>query len=233
MHGRRRAKRSRVTTPEPSELARVRSLRPWFLVAAMILTWLAGMHGVTTGCGTVMFLRAGSLPDDVAAIATATTAADPVEGLMQYVPVANVRAIGELGKVMLPVSLAKAILGMVLVLASAMVLAGRRGARGFVLQALGVNAVFAIVAYALTRSVRDHWIGAVVRLTTQLQLPPEVADFGQPSFWYWVARLQLVTLELGVLATATLAVLSRRSGEFLAAAEALDEARSAAEDDDE
>jgi hypothetical protein len=207
-------------------------MRPWFLVAAMILTWLAGVHGVATGCGTVMFLRAGSLPDDVAAVAAATSSPDPVEGLMQYVPVANLRAIGELGKVMLPVSLAKAILGIVLVIASAMVLAGRRGARWIALQALGANAVFALVAYALTRSVRDHWVGSVVRVAQEMNLPSDVSDFNQSSFWFWVARMQLVALELGVLATAALAVLSRRSRDYLEASEALEASRDAGADDE-
>ena len=235
----RRAEHARarpVGEPSPSEIARVKSLRPWFLVAAMVLTWLAGVHGVTTGCGTVMFLRGGALPDDAAAIEAARSAADPVQGLMQYVPIAHLRAIGEATRAMLPVHLAKAILGMVLVAASAMVIAGRRGARALIGQALAVCAVYSVIAYVVGRGVRDAWVDAVVRLAATLTLPPEAQDFGRANFWYWIARTQLLVLELGVLGVAALAVGMPRSQAYLAAAEALEAQRddeSPGRDDDD
>lgn len=196
---------------------RIRRLRPWFLVAAMALTWLAGVHGATHGCATVMFLRDGTMPDDVAALEHARSAATPADGLAEFVSVAQLRAVAELGPKMMPISIAETLLSMCLVLASAMVLSGRKNARAFAIQALVANAVFSVVAYVLTRDVRDHWIGAVVSAGISLGIPrsgPE-AMVGDGRFWFWLWRTKLVVFELGVLVIGAMAVLAKRSRAFL------------------
>lgn len=206
-----------MSTERLTEGERLRRLRPWFLVAAMVLTWLAGVRGATSGCVTVLFLREGAMPDDVAALEHARAAPNPTEGLSEFFPTAQLRAFAELGSTMMPLSIAKMLLAMMLVFASAMVMSGRQNARSFALQALFANAAFAIVAYVLMRPVRDHWIGAMVRAGAELGVPRTLPDglVGDPRFWYWLERIELGVFELGVFAIGALAILAKRSKVFL------------------
>lgn len=195
----------------------------------MILSWLVGVQGVTNGCGTVAYLREGSMPDEVAALEQAKAKVDPVEGAVEFTGAANMRAIAEARSVMMPISIGRVLLSLLLVASSAMVLAGRRGARSFALQVLAANALFALAAYALTMGMREGWISAAVRGSAEIasgasattpsgepSFAPVVLEwFRSPSFWYWAARIKLVVLELGVLALAALAVTSRRTRAFL------------------
>ncbi len=183
----------------------------------MVLTWLAGVRGATSGCVTVMFLREGAMPDDVAALEHARAAATPAEGVSEFFPTAQLRAFAELGTTVMPISIAKMLLSMALVFASAMVLSGRQNARSFALQALGVNALFAVVAYVLMRPVRDHWVTAMVRAASELGLPRGMPDgmVGESQFWFWLERVQLGVFELGIFAIGALAILSKRSKVFL------------------
>lgn len=184
----------------------------------MAVTWLVGVYGVTSGCGTVMYLREGTMPDEVAALELAKSAADPVQGLNQYRVTAQLRAVAELGKTMMPLSIAQVLLSMALVAASAMMLAGRPGARPFALQALGLNGLFAIVSYALTQEVRARWIGSVVQASRTMDLPPQFEEtWRSPRFWHGLAGAQLVVFELGILVLAALAVLAPRTQQFLSA----------------
>jgi len=201
-------------------------MRPWFLVAAMALTWLAGVHGATHGCATAMFVHEGTMPDDVAALEHARAAPTPAEGLAEFVSVAQLRAVAESGREMMPISIAEMLLSMSLVFASAMVLSGRKNARAFALQAFAVNAIFAIVAYVLTRHVRDHWITAVEAAGVSLGIPRSGPEgmVGDGRFWFWLWRIKLVVFELGILGVGVAAVLAKRSRAFLdAAAEAATE----------
>lgn len=219
-----------MSAGSPSKGARLRSLRPWFLVAAMILSWLIGVQGVTNGCGTVAYLREGSMPDEVAALEAAKAKADPVEGAVEFTGAANMRAIAEARRVMMPISVGRVLLSLLLVASSAMVLAGRRGARSFALQVLAANALFAVAAYALTMDMRQGWISAAVRGSGEIAEasgaaaaasgePTMVPVFLQwlrtPAFWYWAARFKVVVLEVGVLGLAALAVSSKRTRAFL------------------
>ncbi len=191
----------------------------------MVLTWLAGVQGVTTGCGTVAYLRKGSMPDAAASLEQAKSAPDPVQGVIQYAGTAHMRALAEHAKVVMPLSVAQILLSLLLVAASAMVLAGRPNSRSFALQVLLANAILAIVSYAATREVREAWIQATVQAADELLSDgaPEnplsdlfqMHELAKPRFWYAIEQLKLAFFELGVLAIATLAVASKRTRAFL------------------
>ncbi len=210
----------------PEQRSSVRKLRPWFLVIAMLTVWVAGVLGVTSGCGTVMYLREGTMPDEVAALDTAKSSPQPVQALQQYAVVAQLRAVAVCKPVTMPVSIARVLLSMTLVAASAMVLAGRRGALSFSLQALAANTLFALIAYGVTAEVRDLWISSVVQASGQLDLPAEEGIyFRSPAFWYWFTRGELIVLQVGVLLAAAFAVSLPRSRLYLAAMAELERLR--------
>jgi hypothetical protein len=213
-----------VSADGPSPGERLRSLRPWFLVAAMIFTWLAGVQGVTTGCATIVFLRQGSLPDESTAIEEAQAAIAADQGVVNtslviddLAEMYNLRAVAEHGRAMMPLSIARVLLSILLVAASAMVLSGRRSARSFALQVFAANAVFALVAHAVTHDMREQWIAAVVRGTSALSLPRDHQLLTSPSYWAWGSRIQLVVFELGVLGMAAVAIQAKRTRTFLEA----------------
>jgi hypothetical protein len=202
----------------PVERTTVRQLRPWFLLVAMLTLWLAGVVGVTSGCGTVRYLKEGTMPDDAAALDQARSSAEPTKALQEYAVASQLRAVAVHKRVTMPLSIARVLLSMTLVAAAAMVMSGRRNALSFSLQALGVNGLFSLLSYALTTDVRAQWIGAVVEVAHVLALPPEEAQaFRDPSTWYWFTRAEVLVLQIGVLGAAAAAILSPRSRLYLAA----------------
>lgn len=203
---------------------RLKSLRPWFLVAAMVVTWLSGVYGVTMGCGTVVYLREGRVPDDTFAIVDAQAIADPSAAIDNYRTGAELRAIAAFGKIMLPLSVAQVLLSILLVAASAMALAGRPGARSFALQTLAANAVFAAIAYAAKQDLRAHWVNATVDAASQLNGAP-ILDLHTSASWYWVTRIKLAIFELGVIGFAVFALLSKRTTAFFDAVARAEERR--------
>ena len=202
-----------MSTGPQNETRRLKSLRPWFLVLAMVITWLAGVYGVTAGCGTVVYLREGRVPDETFAIADAQAMPDASSAVVAYREGAELRAIAAFGKVMMPISVAQVLLSILLVAASAMALAGRPGSRSFALQTLAANAIFAIVAYVVKSDLRDHWVTATVEAARQIGGDPV---FGKtPASLYWLARARLLIFEVGVVGFAVLAMLSKRTSVFL------------------
>jgi hypothetical protein len=210
--------RARADALATVERNTVRQLRPWFLLVAMLTLWLAGVVGVTSGCGTVMYLREGTMPDDAAALDQARANPDATTALQEYAVTSQLRAVATHKRVTLPLSIGRVLLSMTLVAAAAMVMSGRRNALSFSLQALVVNGVFSIVSYALTSDVRAQWIGAVVEVAQVLALPPDEAlAFRDASTWYWFTRAEVLVLQLGVLGAAAAAILSPKSRLFLSA----------------
>ena len=64
------------SVPPPPARAK---LRPWYLVAAMVLTWFVGVHGLNLGFSYASFLRSGTMPDMKTAAQHAGTMADVLE----------------------------------------------------------------------------------------------------------------------------------------------------------
>jgi hypothetical protein len=203
---------------------RPRSLRPWYLVATMLLTWLIGVRGFMAGCGTAMYLRGGTAPD-VAAVATqARDQGDAFQFTFMVLEAAQARALSEHQDVSFPLSVGKMLLGGLLVIASGLALGGRPGTRSFALQVLFANLAFVALDYGLTRGVRSDWIEMVTRAGTLL--PPGVPErdgLMNPDLWWTAERVRFVLFELTLLGAATLALTRERTKTYFeAVARAID-----------
>lgn len=197
--------------PPPAARAARPSLRPWYLVAAMALTWFAGIHGLTTGCANAAFLRDGALPDVTTAARNARGAWDLVD-LVALLRAVELQAMRLDARVTYPLAVAEALLAGLLIVASGLAMTGRRGARSLALQAIVANAVLACVAYAATRGMRAAWIEALMRTAATLPIGvPQRDAFSNESFFWWASRLKLVVFDLGVLALGAFALTRART----------------------
>lgn len=177
----------------------------------MVLAWLMGMRGATTGAATVSFLTEGSVPTRQAALDEATM--HPDRGIKVVVAAAQLRAIADHRHTTLPLSLARTILSLLLIAGAAFVISGRRGARSFAGQVIAANVALAVAEFALTYRVRAAWIGEVPALAAELPgLPVDVFKNGR--FWWWAERVQFAVFELGGLLFSLFAVYSKRSRGF-------------------
>jgi hypothetical protein len=221
-----------VQSGPQNETRQLKSLRPWFLVLAMVVTWLSGVYGVTAGCGTVVYLREGRVPDETHAIADAQAIAaradssgraDASAAVFAYRDGAEMRAIAAYGKVMLPISVAQVLLSILLVAASAMALAGRPGSRSFALQTLAANAAFAAIAYVAKTDLREQWVTETFNAAQQIGGDPIVGK--TKSSLYWFSAIGLAFFEIVVVGFAALAMLSKRTTLFLEAVARAEEQR--------
>lgn len=196
-------------------------MRPWYLVLAMAITWLVGVQGLTSGCATVAYLREGSAPDVEAALVEVRRAEEPAESLAALHEAARLKATVERSDLTFPLGAARMLLAGLLVVASGLALAGRPGGRTLALQALAAFAVFALVDYALTRPLREAWIGVVVQ--GAFALPEGMAErdlLSRGAFWWWMERARLVVLEVAGLGFAAFALTRPRTRAFFQAARA-------------
>jgi len=190
----------------------------------MVVTWLSGVYGVTAGCGNVVYLREGLVPDETHAVADAQAMAgrvdpsgrpDPSAAVFAYRDGAEMRSIAAYAKVMLPLSVAQVLLSILLVAASAMALAGRPGSRSFALQTLAANAAFAAIAYVAKTDMREHWVTATFNAAQQIGGDPIVGK--TKSSLYWLSAMFLAFFEVFVVGFAALALLSKRTVAFMEA----------------
>ena len=180
----------------------------------MVLTWFAGVHGLTTGCANAMFLRAGRLPD----LSTATQAAKGGKDVMDFAALmrsAELTAMLSHVKVTFPLSIAEAILGGLLVIASGLAMSGRPGSRSLALQAIAANTLLVLIAYAATQRVRSAWIDVVARAAMTL---PASAPQRDAEALFWATRIKLVLFDLVPLMLAWLALTRQRTKVFFDAA---------------
>jgi hypothetical protein len=184
-------------------------LRPWYLIAAMMTTWFAGMYGFMTGFETARFLRSGRIPDITAAPQAGVAAEALATALGELLRATVVHA-----RVTFPLAVGQAILSGLLIIASGLAMSGRRGSRNLVLQALLANAIFAIAAYVLTRPVRAAYVDELVRAAQKLPAGPQRDQFGNSAVVWWLWRIRLVLLDLGPLLVAWWAVTRERSKAF-------------------
>lgn len=201
--------------PLPSTTSGPRRLRPWYLVAMMVLTWFVGVHGLATGCTAMGFLKYGNLPDMGEVTRQAKEGDDPVQYMVMVSEAAQLRAMAEARQVTFPLSAAKVLLGGLLLVASGLAMAGRPGARALALQALAANAVLAAIEYGLTRSVRGVWIEDVVRAGALIpRLPPEQAFILSRTFWWWIERVRFALVDVGIFTLAAVALTRPRTKTF-------------------
>jgi len=198
------------SVPPPPRAGR-NSLRPWYLVAAMVLTWFAGVHGLTTGCTTAMYLRDGAMPDVNTAAQNARGAWDAMD-FVALVHAVEFQAMRVNARVTFPLAVAQALLAGLLVVASGLAMNGRRGARSLALQAVAANALLATLAYAATRGVRVASIEAVLRVAEALPAgAPQREILGNADALWWTGRIKLVVFDLGTLALGMLALTRTRT----------------------
>jgi hypothetical protein len=185
--------------PPPSVSGSRHKLRPWYLVAAMVLTWFTGVHGLTTGCANALFLRDGTLPD----LATATKNAKGAWNMIDFTALkdaAELLAMAASARVSFPLAAAAVLLSGLLVVASGLAMA------------LVANAALLLLSYALTRSVRAAWIDAVLRAADALpDGAPERELVRMPWLLWWGARIKLAIFDLGPLLIGALALTRART----------------------
>lgn len=125
--------------------------RPWYLVGALLFSWIFGAAAFVDGCNNAMLLHQGhlDLADKFGNVADETMRAADIAATEQYFDVwfaAHNR--------LFPLNVASFLLGAALVWAAARAMAGRSSARGPVIQIALAQAVLAIVTFVLTPDVR-------------------------------------------------------------------------------
>jgi hypothetical protein len=201
------------SVPPPPPRSR-NKLRPWYLVAAMVLTWFIGVHGLNNGFSTADFLRKGTLPDSSTAALHAGTMADVLE-------LAGLSAQGAMlshARTIFPLSVAEVILSGFLVVASGLAMSGRRGARSLALQAIVANALWLIAWFVLTPMLRAAYLEGFLRAMDTVTLAPEQrAALANPGYLLWAWRIKLIVFDLGLLGLGALALTRTRTRTYFAA----------------
>jgi hypothetical protein len=213
------------------EFQRARSLRPWFLVAAMLLVWLVGVQGVSVGCQSTMTMRSGVVVDEKTAIDEARVDGDPSR-LGYVMQAARLRAMVEHRSTQFPLGVGRLVLSLVLVASAATALSGRPGSRAFTMQAIAVNAAFGVLDYVLSQPVRATAIDAVVRVANELFQEVEHAPFRSASFWFWIERVRVAMIEVGVAGVGLAALASPKTAAFFEAMESVRRAREREREDE-
>jgi len=188
----------------------------------MVLLWILGVESVLAGVSTAATLRDGALPDVDAIARSGTTAGDFRDAIVPILVAARVAALGAVPHLAFPLAVAKALLAGSLVLSATLVLAGRPNARTFALQAIGANAVFAVIEYLLLRHARGAWIDMAARAAAVIQdvnLPGDPVELTR-VWGFWIERLRLVLMELGIPFLAALALTRPRTKVYFAEAAA-------------
>lgn len=201
-----------VESQHPGELKR---LRPWFLIGTLAFLWFTGMFGTMAGCGTVSFLREGSIPSEPA-IQEVVHAND----LNRIARTAELRSVAELKSRTFPLGVGKLLLSGLLVVASAGAIAGRRGARPLLVQAIVANLLFVGLEWALLPELRAHQAQALNAASPHITGPEGETLRAQLAFMK-SSPLVYLGIEIAVFVAGLAAVMSIRGRGFF---EALDRA---------
>ena len=195
-----------------------RALRPWFLVAALILAWFVGAHGATSGCTTVAILREGVVPDRATLEQAIGVAPEPAQAVAVAHEAARLKAMAARRELAFPLGVARLLLSTALVVACAMAIAGRPGARAFAMQAVVAYAAYAGIDFVLSRPIRAAWIPEVAAAAAEIaKTSAAQAPFADVRFWFWFERLRFGLLEVGAMGLTLAALAAPRSRAFFAA----------------
>lgn len=205
--------------PAPRPALRPRSLRPWYLLTTLLLAWIIGVRGLVGGCATASYLRSGTVPDVAAVAAGAQQQGDTLELTRLVIEAAYLRALSDFRRVTFPLTVARMLLGGLLLAASWMALGGKPKTRGFAIQVLLANMAFSALDYALTRGVRAAWIEEASRLGAMLPQTPENQELMSPAILWTIERIRFAVFELGALGAAAFALTRDRSKAYFEAVE--------------
>jgi hypothetical protein len=200
---------SRDQPGAPQALAK---LRPWYLVAAMVLTWFVGVYGLSFGATVVSLLRSGRLPD----VTTAALHTGTLRDVGEYAALQQLRALLVHPRVSFPLAVAEVLLSGLLVVASGLAIGGRKGSRSLALQALAANAVLVVATFALTPFQRAAYVEGFLSAVDAASLSAPQREAYTPDNLAWIARSRFA-LDLVVLALGALALTRRRTRDFFAA----------------
>jgi hypothetical protein len=192
-----------------------RTVRPTYLLLAMILTWFIGIEGVTRGIDELSFLYEGRVAD-VAAVQHEADQ-DPLQYLVLVQERAQQAALVQETGTAFPFAVAQMLLGGVILIASGLAMAGRLEARSVTLQALALNALLAVAAYVLLRDVRAASISAVLEAASALELKEAQRMVQSASFWWWVHRTRFFLFDLGAIALSVFAITRPRARQYFKA----------------
>jgi hypothetical protein len=179
----------------------------------MMLAWCVGVRGLMAGCSSVAYLRGSTLPDVATARRNAEVAGDVPEFVTLF-NTATLDAMYRIEHVLLPLSLAQALLAVVLMISCGLMMGSRPGVRGLAIQALAANAILTAVSYVLTRSVRVSAMDAVVSAvqTISPDLPQRSMLPIRQMLWLFRWRAQIVAAgEIGALSLGALALTRARA----------------------
>lgn len=221
-----------TSAPPPASLSTQRTPRPWYLLLAMIFSWLIGVLGLSDSFAKVLFLRENNLPDLQAIIRGLADEAEPVGALWYLYDAAYMRALGEAAKMAFPLSVGKLILSVLLVITSAMAMSGRPGSRMVTIQAHLAYAAISGAAYWLLRGARYAAIDVMVGVRPLLPElcpaePPRALEacamlFDKPSLLL-LSRLGVAVFGIGALLVGVLALTTTRTKAFFEAVAAATE----------
>jgi predicted cation transporter len=176
--------------------------RPFYLVIALVTLWLVGMNSASEGLGVIEILK------------------NPFSTLfsllgsqsMELTRQAVATGVAHTSRVSLPLGIAQAMLGIMLVAVAFKGLFGRKASVSFALQVIVANAAIAIVGYALRQPVRGSIVDAVAASGVENR-PPNMSakefDRRTRTNSWWMFRVRL-GLELAALGFGAIA-LTRRS----------------------
>jgi hypothetical protein len=136
------------------------------MVAALLFAWVFGAAGFIGGCNDAMELHRGhvdmaeEVPEKGFGAPDESTRAAKI-AMMQEINDAEIAMTSRL----YPLSVATFLLGAALVLFAARALAGRSSARIPIIQIAIAQGILSIVAFVLTKHIRDIYLGQLLTVT--------------------------------------------------------------------
>jgi hypothetical protein len=203
-----------------SDAEQARPRRPWYLTIALYALCIIGASGMSTGCNDLDFLRGSQvLPDIISKTLEEPASSFVRTGMLREK--ARLEAIAEHHEDSFPVSLARLLLSVVLLAAAGACLLRRGGSRKFALQAIGANAILAIIAFKVLAPVHESMADALaIDAVDNLPLKASAIEREHSIEEYrgafiWLDGVRFIVFELGVFAAIAVTLTRRSSIVFL------------------
>ncbi len=195
--------------------------RPWFLVAALLFAWVFGAAGFINGCSDAMELHQGHI--DVAEQVPETGFGSGGDPQTRAARIAMLQELNDarvdMSSRLYPLAVATFLLGGTLVLFAARAMAGRGSARWPVIQFTIAQAILSLIAFWMTKHLRDIQLGQMLTAVRESGNDQEAIDL---TMRYWPRIFHVgaigVLIARNVIALLIVVALTRvRTKEFFAA----------------